>query len=211
MQRQPGVDDGAILHGHGVRQGEQVRLVGRVVAVRLEEGDDAGRGGVHEGARGAHGGHRRLQAADVALHRAGVLHRDGADAARPAVVGRAAGGGLPLEEAGKRLQVARRAALAVALEAGDAVLDVGGVADLAHLAVADQVHAGLHLPRHHVVDRMREDGLRIRLRFALLPAEDEVGDRLGTRQAAHVRGEDAVGAGVHSGASLGRLAAFARG
>ncbi len=72
----------------------------------------------------------------------------------PAVLrGRAAVGEL-LEQPRKLDQVLAGLARRIAGEAGEAIRDVGRVADLAHLAVADDVDAGLDLAAHDVRDRV---------------------------------------------------------
>ena len=75
-----------------------------------------------------------------------VLDADVADAARAAVLGGRAELRQFLQQARELDQVLSRLARRIAVEAGQAVLDVGGVADLAHLAVADDVDADLDLP-----------------------------------------------------------------
>ena len=80
-----------------------------------------------------------------------------------------------------------------------AVADVGRIRRLAHLAVADDVDAGRRLLCDAVFYRLRGrvlEGLRVD-GVAFFAAEDDVDQRLRPRQAAGVRGEDAVGAGLH--------------
>ena len=72
--------------------------------------------------------------------------------------------------------------------------DVGGVADLARLAVADDVDASVDLPLHGVVhaalysfvERGRID------HFIAILREQQVEDLVRSRQAPDVRGEDPV-------------------
>ena len=87
----------------------------------------------------------------------------------------------------------------IGLDAADAVADVGGVGRLAHLAVADDVDAGRDLKADDLLDGARGFGLERRGidGAALLAAEDQVDQGLGPRQAAGVRGEDAIHAGFH--------------
>ena len=77
-------------------------------------------------------------------------------------------------------------------------------ADLAHLAVGDDVDAGLPLARHHVDDRLLDASLQLRLVDRLFIEEiphhaREIGR---PRQAAGMRGQDAVVAPLHCLPSL---------
>ena len=95
-------------------------------------------------------------------------------------------------------QVLPRLARRVAIEAGQPVLDVGRVADLAHLAVADDVDADLDLLADDFRDRVGDHLLGVRRhRSAVLMGEQHVGDRLRARQAADVGREYAVDAAQH--------------
>ena len=89
-------------------------------------------------------------------------------------------------------------------EAVEPVLHVGGVARLAHLAVADDVDARLQLlfdhVRHRRADARAERG-RID-RHAFLLREHRADEIVGAREAAGVRGEDAVDAAFHRRAML---------
>ena len=70
--------------------------------------------------------------------------------------------------------------------------DVGGVPDLAHLAVADEIDTRLHLVADPVGDRSLDDaivGISVDLLASVL-GQDEVHDVLRPRQAADVGGED---------------------
>ena len=88
----------------------------------------------------------------------------------------------------------------VGLDARNAMPEVGGVGRLAHLAVADDVDAGLDLLGDHLVDRPGGLGLERRGvdELALFPVEHEVDQRMRPRQAAGMRGENALGAGFHA-------------
>ncbi len=175
------------------------------MVVRLKERDHARRCSVHErlGRRRRRSG--GLEIRDVGLHRFEALDADLADAAWPAVFrGRARVGELP-EQPGEFDQVLAGLARGVAIEAGDAVLDVGRVADLAHLAVADDVDADLDLAAHDVGDRVadRARAAGAVMRRSLVTREQDVRDRLRARQAADVRRQDPVGARAH-GAPIDR-------
>jgi hypothetical protein len=66
--------------------------------------------------------------------------------------------------------------------------NVGGVADLAHLAVADDVHTRLHLLAHDVVNRLC-NGLFEKRDVVVGPgilSQQTVNHSLGSGQAAHV-------------------------
>ena len=108
-------------------------------------------------------------------------------------------GGELRHEAREFHQVLAGLARRVAAEAGEAVGDVGRIADLVGLAVAHDVDAGRDLPAHDLGDRIGDDGRGGRpvADLAFLPREQHVGHRLRARQAADVRGEDAPGAGPH--------------
>ena len=153
LQHEPRGDDRLVLVAHRLGDVLEVGLVRRVVDGRLEQRDDARGGRVHEALLVAVRVHRRPHPADVGVQRLEILHLDRTDALRAAVGGRAAALGLTLEKAREALEILRRAARAVALEAREPVLDVGGVADLAHLAVGRDRDARGALLRQHVADR----------------------------------------------------------
>ena len=77
--------------------------------------------------------------------------------------------------------------------------DVGGVADLAGLAVADDVDSGGDLLRDHILDTTPHGGIELGLvvRFAAILGEEEIDDLLRPRQAAHVRGQDPFRTPLH--------------
>ena len=100
----------------------------------------------------------------------------------------------PIAEARVGIEVGRGRARHVAdLEPAQAVADEGGVADLAHLAVGDDVDARIDLVLDAVADRLADDALVLLAvdLLALVLGEDLVDDRLRARQAADMRGEDA--------------------
>jgi hypothetical protein len=85
------------------------------------------------------------------------------------------------------------------LEAGEAMADVRGVADLAHLAVAHHVDTGSDLLLHDVGDRdahRRVERLRVMGLVAIL-REQPIDDLLRSREAADVRRENTLGAAAH--------------
>ena len=103
-----------------------------------------------------------------------VLDRDLPDAAGAPVGGRAARTRQLLQVAGIVFQVPGGLAVAVAAKPRHAVGDVSGVADLAHLAVADDVDPGVPLARDDGVHGVAEDVAGVLDRFAPFPGEDRV-------------------------------------
>ena len=199
LQQETGGDDSLVLRPHGFRQRVQVGLVVRIVLVGLKQGDHSGRRGIHERFRGPVPIDRRPEIGEVLFQRTRVLHPDLADALRPTVCGRAAAGRLALKKARVLLEVRGRLPWAVALESGDPVLDVGGVADLAHFAVADHVHPGLALFRHdrvHGLGQQRVPRRRLHA-LALLFGENHFRYRLRAGKAADVGGEYPFGGMQH--------------
>ena len=157
LQHEAGRGDRLVLVAHGLGDGEEVGLVIRVVVVAEEQRDDAGRGGAHEvGAPSPSGG---LEVLDVALGRLRIAHGDGRVAGRrlPPRAARIA------EDARGQLrevrQIGVRERVALSAEAAQPVLHVGGVARLAHLAVVDEIDAGLDLLTHHLGHRGPECGV----------------------------------------------------
>ena len=180
LQDESRLDNGLVLGSHRLGQRVEVRLVVAVVGVGLEQRDDTGRRGVHEGVVRAVCVDRGGEVGDVAPARAHVLHSYGTDALGPLVRRCPPSARLPLEEGGVVLEIGRGAPGAVALEPGNPILDVGGVGELAHLAVADDVDADRDLTAHHVVNRA---GHRQRVRaeieaLAALDGEHAPGDCL---------------------------------
>ena len=90
--------------------------------------------------------------------------------------------------------------LARAAEPGQAILDVGGVARLAELAVVDHVHAGVRLLPHDLGHRGPDAGGERGAvdRHPFLPGEHRPHQVVGPRQAAGVRGEEPFAALSHA-------------
>ena len=104
-----------------------------------------------------------------------------------------------LLELGKIIQVQRHSARHLAqFKTGQAVADVGGVRDFAHLAIAHYVHAGGRLFGHHVRHFGGHGG--VEHRFVVVQAavlRKQLGDDVfRARQAADVGGQNAMGHGV---------------
>ena len=87
----------------------------------------------------------------------------------------------------------------MARESRQSVLDVGGVADLARLAVADDVDAGRDLLRHGVGHAGRDRGIERRtvVRLAAVFFVKQVDDLAAARKATHVSRQDPLGAESH--------------
>ena len=206
LQHETRVDDGAVFRRHGIGNRFEVGLVVGVEPVRLEQRDHSRGCRVHETLERLVLRDRRLEIGDVQGDRLHVLDGDLADAARSPVRGGATGGGLPLEEPGILLQIPGRLPVAVAVETRDAVLDVGGVADLAHLAIAHDIDAARHLAGDDGIHRGADHLVPVRRLFALFASEHHVRYGLRARQAADVCGQDAVATRAHgdlrSGAAL---------
>ena len=185
--------------GHG----GEVLAVARVVLVAPEA---AGTGGGQESLDDVVARERRAQVGDVGLqlgvplvsHGPGAHHgRHRADLVLVlAEVARVVlGEGVDLDLPGRRHQpLARRG-----VETPEPVLDVGQEADLAELAVGDDVQARLDLLRHHLGHRARHaPGVGVGVVGAavlLLPHHLQQVERPG--EAADVGGQDPVGAAVH--------------
>src|SRR5688572_26543752 len=95
----------------------------------------------------------------------------------------------------KVVEVLRRRPSRVALESRQPMPDVGGIADLAHLAVAHDIEPGVPLSRHDAGDALLQHSVYERGITLLSPLQREqhVDDFRRSRKAADVRGEDAIG------------------
>ncbi len=148
LEDEASAHDGFVLRLHSVGQGRQVGLVGGVVSVLQKVRDDTGRCRRHEGIRRLHSTkrlERGFEISDVSLDCVRILqpHRSGASWR------------LQVHQAGilaHALEVFRKVVplcpvsrRPLTLEAGQAVLDVVGVAWLPHFPVADDLHIGLDL------------------------------------------------------------------
>ena len=89
---------------------------------------------------------------------------------------------------------------AFAAETLVAVLHIGGIADLARLAIADRVDAERHLALDDRIDGGLDLGLDLRFvhRLARLARHQQHPERFGTRQAADVGRQNAVAAEFHA-------------
>ena len=191
--------DRLVFLPHRVGDREQVRFLGRVVLVAEEERHDARRGGRQERVFDLDARERRLQVVDVGLRRLRVAHAD-RRVARRRLPARAPGvAEHALGEVGEADEILVDERVAGAAEAGEAILDVGRVARLAHLAVVDDVHARLGLLADDLLDGGR-DATRQRSRVdrhAFLLRVHHPDQVLGPRQAARVGREEPFSAALH--------------
>ena len=204
LHEQTRSDDQLVLRAHRLRHRFQIVVLRLVVVVRLEQRDDTWRCSVQESFRRRTGRGRSLHVLHIRLRRFEASNADLADAARSLIFrGRAAFRQL-LQDARKLDQILSRLTRRIAGEPGDAVLDVGGIADLAHLAVAHHVDAGLDLTAHDIAYGFGNRGApggRIR-NLAAIACEQDVGYGLRARQAADMRDQNPLGAGLQDLAPL---------
>src|SRR5262249_37935685 len=113
--------------------------------------------------------------------------------------------GLPFVEIREGLPFARTAPVAAArrtsgrLKSSETVVDVGDEAELAHLAISNDVNAEVDLLLHHGGDGGADaagNGGSVHMLAGLLAAH-EIDQVVRARQAADMGGEDAVLAGEH--------------
>ena len=166
-------------------------------------GDDAGRGGVHEGAGRRRLVHRRAIVGKIGLQRPGIARLDRRAAGRRVQVRQLGVGAHAGGVTGMGQQVRRHPAQRLRLaEAVQPVLDIVGVGDFRHLAVADDVDAALDLLLHDFRDRFGHTALqqgRVVGPVAVL-RDEQVDQVVRPRQAADMGGQDAVGGeGVRTG------------
>ena len=100
-----------------------------------------------------------------------------------------------LRDEAPKLRSITGAAITVAIKSRVAILDVGGVADLAHLAVADDVDADRDLALDRRGDRIRDSAVECRrvVRLALFLGDEQRRHVRRTRQAAHMRRQQPIG------------------
>ncbi len=134
----------------------QVFVGGLVVVVGLKQRDHARRGGIEERIGGRARRDTPREVREILLQRRERLVADVADATRPAVFRRRAELGQFLEQPRKFDQVLAGLARRIAIEPRETIGDIRGVADLAHLAVADHVDTGGDLLPDHRLDGIRD-------------------------------------------------------
>ena len=207
LQHEPGGDDRQVLLAHRLGDRGEVLLVRAVVLVAPEPTRSGRR---HEHVGDVVAGDRRLEVVDVGLQQLLTDVADRALADDPAQRGDRRRVllevvGVVLGEVVDLLLPRRGHAhvVDVGLEAAEAVLDVAEEADLAHLAVRDDVDAVLDLLTHPIGDRLGDlavEQLGV-VGPAVLPLLQRVEQLVGTGQAADVGGEDAIGAALHESTS----------
>src|SRR5262249_13755772 len=124
----------------------------RIVLVLEKRRDHARRGGAQKRVLDVDAGERGLEVVDIGLYRGLADIADVVDARRPH---EQPGGGVETDQlrpSGTVAGVAELQRSAGAAEAVEAADDVGGVADLAHLAVVDDVDAGVGLMADDTLD-----------------------------------------------------------
>src|SRR5580700_894457 len=111
-----------------------------------------------------------------------------------------------LDHALAEVRIARQVALRLgreilAAEAGQTVLDIGRVADLARLAVADNVDANRNLAGDDIGHRLAHLAVKIRVIvvLALILLDQQLDHRLRPRQTADMGRQNAIGAEFHGG------------
>src|SRR5580704_6808929 len=90
--------------------------------------------------------------------------------------------------------------------------DVGGVANLRHLAVTDDIDSGFTLPADRIRNSAPDGGVEIRgiVAVASILCKQQIGHFLGARQAAYMRSENALGASFHQSSLLASCAPATR-
>ena len=193
LQAKAGGDDRLVLGLHRLADRLEILVERVVILVGLEQRDDPGGRCVHERIRHRLIGDRRAQMGEISLKRPTVFVGDRAATDRTQVPGTAAPLRKPVAKVRIGVQIRWRCPGHIAdLEPAEAVADVGGVADLAHLPVAHNVDSGVDLVTHAIAHR-RGDQLVVAAAIHGLAAvfgEYDVDDLLRPRQAANVGGQD---------------------
>ncbi len=152
LQLEAAGSDGGVFGPHGTDQVRQVGFVVWIIRIRLKRRDETRRGRIHEALHAA-APHRLLEPANVVA--AGIevneLHRPHAARAHELLI--AHDRGELLSQLRQRRKIKRGLARDVAAKAGQALLDIGRVSDLAELAVADHRYARLDLSGHGILHR----------------------------------------------------------
>ena len=189
LQRDPGPGDRLVLAAHRLGDRKQIRLLVRVVIVAEEQRDDAGRGGAEKTAGRVHRSQRGFQMLDIGQRRRRVGDSDRPGAGRR-LAPRASGvAEHALREPRELRQILIDKGVAGPAKAGHPVFDIGGIARFRHLAVIDQVDAGIGLLLDDLGNRFA-DARRQRGgidRHAFLLCEHHADQIIGPRQAAGMR------------------------
>ena len=209
-QRETSVGDRLVLLFEDVSKRPQVLLVGLVVHVALEARHLPRRYRCHEDLLGMAGS--SLEVVNVALHRFEVLPGDRAVAlgTRWLIEARTPEGGVLGEVEHVPTGVGRRR---LALETGETIYHVGRVVRFTPLAIIDDVKAYVPLLADALADgcaHARVEGLPV-LQTALFSGHQHLKQVIGARQAAAVRGQDAVRAPASSASFLSAVLRAAQG
>ena len=220
LQDEPGVDDGSIFRAQRLGDGEDVGFLGRVVAILAAADHGRGDGG-HEGLDDRDAPERGPEGGQVLLEECLTLVGDGALADRGRrghghlarqVFGVVLAEGAPFPPAvhpprpgaaGAGQRGARVGRGGGGDKPGEPVVGVGEKARLAHLAVGDDVEAGLRLAAHDVSHRLGGPRRQLNLvdRLAAQARPEKSPDAFRTGDAADVGSENALGAGLHRNAA----------
>ena len=146
-------------------------------------------------------GARGLQVCDVTMQSAQIFHRNGTRADRTVIFWRGAQFGQPIFVLREIVEIARHRARHLAnLESRQTMPDVGGIADLAHLAIAHHINTRGHLLSHHLINRLRNGGVKLRLVVVHsgILGEQAFHHRLRARQASYMRNGEGLRHSVSS-------------
>jgi hypothetical protein len=160
--------DRLVFLSHRVSERAQIFFLAGVVPVRREDSDDTRGGGAHERGRRGNPFRSRLEVLDVGLHGALPDIPDRPIARRESDLRRRGHGlGHLLGEVREVVQAHHRCGdlfdRALSAEAGQPVLDIGGIAGLAHLTVVEHVDARVGLPLHGLPHRCPHLGPELRV------------------------------------------------
>ena len=199
LQQKAGLVDRLVFVGQRLAERQHIGVARLVVGVGHEMGDDAGRGGVQESAGRLRCIDRGPVVGEVRLQRPGIARFDRRAAGRRIQVRQfrvgAHAGGIVRMGLQVRRHPAQRLRIAEALEP---VLDIVGVGDFRHLAVADDVDAARDLLpddfRHRFGYAALQQGRVVRPVAVL--RDEQVDQVVGPRQAADMGGRNAVGGEV---------------
>ena len=199
LQDQAGLMDRQVLVPHLAGDGREIGLVRGVVGVEHGRGDDARRRRGHErlGERLVFAGDA-LEPGNLAPDRRGIVIVQFALRLRRVLLPAAARKTMRevLRQLREFLELAPAAALGFAAEARHALRHIGLEADALLLAVVADVDAGLLLLGDHMAHRLLHRGVQLRLvvAFAGLAPHQKLAQRRAARQAADMRGQDALAA-----------------
>ena len=200
LQDQAGFGDLLVFYFEHISQRPKIFFFCWIILVGLKAGDDARRCRIHEGFIRARFFFRRQQVGDVLLQRAKIFDRDGVAHDGPMINRRAASVSQALFIGGIIIQILRRRPRHIGdFETGEAMPHVGDVADLAHLAIADDIDASRHLLLRHFKHRAPHDPVEFRRIVGFVPIlrKQLIDHVLRPRHAADVRRENAIPAGSH--------------